>query len=369
MSKNRKNSSKTKRSNKRVVRRKDSRVLNVRSKRGKKRKAASGGLPLWLSRTLKISAAALFVFAIVFGVRRAIDHVLYESPKFKLAEIDYQTDGYVPKQRVLDIAKIDLGMNILRIDLEQTREELLRELPQVRKLEMVRDLPARLALRIEERHPIAWLGNPAKKSEPQKRRGGLLLDEEGVPMRCEELEDRFVDLPVVFSKSFKTAKPGRALDSKQVTAALGLVSEFADSFATSPVVLENLQVANAYSLLGTLNTGSEITFGLKDLPRQIKDLHVLLAEATRRGRPLMTANLLVKKNIPVRFGTGRSITAGLVPRALPVSEETPGVVASPPPRPATLTKRPKVRRSLPQSLAGSQDAVDSPRVRSILRVE
>ncbi len=355
MARNRKYNGKRKRANARSGRQR----LNVRAKSKRGTRARRAGAA---ARVAKVAAAVALVVLLVVGVRRAIDHLLFESPKFKLSVIDYETDGHLPRARVLDAAGVERGGNILRIDLDAARERILEGLPQVRGVEIVPDLPDRIAFRVEERHPVAWLGDPERPREPQKRRGGWLLDGDGVVVECERLEPRFVALPVVYAADYADAKAGRAIDSKAVRAAIELVGEIDGAFASSPVELDSLRVENRYSLIGYLNTGAEITFGLKEIGRQVDDLQVLLAEATRRGRALATANLLVKKNTPVRFaspGAGRP-----APRAQPVARPAPASDADPGPPGG----RPKVRRSVPRSATPRRGGGD-PVVRSILGVD
>lgn len=353
MKKNRKNNGKRKRSNARIGRQR----LDVRagSRRGTQVRRWAAGV-----RIAKIAAAAVLLLVLFVGLRRALDHFLFESPKFDLAVIDYQSDGYLTRAQVLDAAGVSAGVNILRIDLEQVRDDVLASLPQVRSVEVVRDLPDRIALTVEERYPVAWLGDIERPREPQKRRAGWLLDSEGVVLECERLEPRYIDLPVIFSTDYADAAAGLEIGSRPVLAAIDLIATFERGFDTSPVRLESLRVENRYSLTGLLNTGAEITFGLKEIPRQIDDLQVLLAEATRRGRALATANLLVKKNIPVRFAS--TLSTAPAPRALPVSARAPSTDSPP-------TRRRKVSRTAPKSVTSNRPTGVDPAVHSILGVD
>ena len=357
MSKNRKRTG-PKRGNARSGRRRASGRQKVNVRVTSKR-ASRARMGLLSRRWFKFGAAALLTLGLGYGLWRAADHLLFESPKFRLSVIDYQTDGYLSKGRILEEARVEPGVNLLRVDLDDARQRILAGLPWVREVEIVRDLPDRIAFKVEERHPVAWLGNSDRLLEPQKRRGGLLLDRDAVIVPCERLERRFIPLPVVFTDDYSDAIPGQPLESKTSLKAVELVIAAGHAFRGSPVELETVRPASDYSLAGRLNTGSEVVFGLVDFDRQMNDLRVLLAEATRRGRALATANLLVKKNIPVRFSSGAidDQAAVAAPRAIAVN---------PLDEPATgATQRRRVLRSLPTAPAGEGDPV----VRSILRVD
>ncbi|MFP6873066.1 MAG: FtsQ-type POTRA domain-containing protein [Verrucomicrobiales bacterium] len=261
-------------------------------------------------RIFKWAAAAVFIFAIAGGVYRGIDYFLFESPRFQINEISYQTDGNLGKERVLDCLELRTGENILRRDLEEMRGKILAELPRVREVNIVRDIPDRLSFDIKERFAVAWLGNTARLQVPQRCRGGLLVGSDGVVICCDILEPGFIALPVIFPGTQVAITPGSEIESTALLKGLEIVLVFADAFKTSPVKLQSLRVASAYSLVGYLNTGTEIIFGLDDISRQISNLKVLLDEATRRGQALATVNLLPKKNIPVRFTAIEDPVAG-----------------------------------------------------------
>lgn len=280
-------------------------------------------------KAFKWTAAVGIVLVVLGGVYRGVDSFLFESSKFLLREISYETDGNLSKGRVIKHAGVGLGENILRVNLKQARHQILSGLPKVREVKIIRDLPGHLTFRVRERTPVAWLNEPKSLGQQQKMSEGLLLDKLGVPFLCEEPASRFKSLPVIFSDQFSQLSPGQRVQSLPVLRGLSLMSAFSSAFKGSPVRLESLREASDYSLVGDLNTGSKITFGLDEIDRQVGDLKLLLAEATRRGRVIAAANVMVKKNTPVKFTTTFSadlpvlralpVTAPHTPRALPVS--------------------------------------------------
>ena len=265
------------------------------------RKASKLRWRIKFHKVLKWAAAAAFVCTIAVGVYRGIDYFLFESPRFRINEISYQTDGNLSRERLLDCLELQSGENILRLNLEEMRGKILEDLPRVREVNIVRDIPDRLCFDIKERFAVAWLGNTARLQEPQRCRGGLLVGSDGVVICCDVLEPGFIELPVIFPDAHVAIPPGSEIESVALLRGLEIVLVLADAFKSSPVKLKSLRVASAYSLVGYLNTGTEIIFGLEDISRQVSNLQVLLDEATRRGEALATVNLLPKKNIPVRF--------------------------------------------------------------------
>jgi cell division septal protein FtsQ len=274
-----------------------------------------------LQKLLKLGAVVAFVFTLAVGVYRGIDYFLFENPKFQVNEIFYSTDGNLGRERVLDCLGLRAGENILRLDLEAMREKILTELPRVREVNIIRDIPDRISFEIKERFAVAWLGNTARLQSPQRCLGGLLVGSDGVVIRCEMLERGYGNLPVIFPGEKITILPGSMIESVTLTKGLEIVLCCTIFFNKSPVNLKSLRVTSPYSLVGYLNTGTEVIFGLEDINRQISNLKVLLDEGTRRGEALATVNLLPKKNIPVRF-TELEVPAGAGVKVVPAAPES-----------------------------------------------
>ena len=89
--------------------------LNVRVN---SKKSVSVRRKLFMIRFLKWSAVAAILCVVVLGVYRGVDRFLFESPKFSLTKINYQTDGALPEARVLRNSGIKLGDNVLRINIK-----------------------------------------------------------------------------------------------------------------------------------------------------------------------------------------------------------------------------------------------------------
>ncbi|MCP4848432.1 MAG: FtsQ-type POTRA domain-containing protein [Verrucomicrobiaceae bacterium] len=261
-----------------------------------------------------------FIFTLVVGVYRGIDYFLFENPSFMVNEISYSTDGNLGKRRVLDCLGLRPGENILRLDLDEMRGKILADLPRVREVHIIRDIPDRISFDIKERFAVAWLGNPLRLQSPQRCLGGLLVGSDGVVIRCEMFEQGYEALPVIFPEEKITLLPGSMVESVALTKGLEIVLCCEKIFKNSPVKLKSLRVSSPYSLVGYLNTGTEVIFGLEAIDRQISNLKVLLDEGTRRGEALATVNLLPKKNIPVRF-TELEISGGAGPDVVPATPE------------------------------------------------
>ena len=109
--------------------------LNVRVN---SKKSVSVRRKIFLVRFLKWGVVTAILCVVLLGVYRGVDRFLFESPKFSLTEIKYQTDGALPEARVLKNSGIVLGDNILRINIKDARQRILSELPMIQDAEITR---------------------------------------------------------------------------------------------------------------------------------------------------------------------------------------------------------------------------------------
>lgn len=311
----RKNKRKDKRSRFRLrSRKKSNHSLNVRVN---SKKSISIRRRLFFLKVFKWSAVLTLAGLVLIGAYRGIDSFLFESPKFLLRNISYQTDGDLPRGRIVNYSGIEIGDNILRIDLKDVRRQIIDQLPQVKEVRIVRDLPGDISISINERVPVAWLNGIDDIGAEKKNVGGILLDLDGHAFLCEDSASRYDRLPVIFSEESLHMEAGQRVHALTVLRGLRLAVDFSTAFQSRSVRLKSLRSETDYSLIGYLNNNAEITFGLNEIDRQIGDLKLLLKEATRRGKVLATANVMVKKNTPVKFANSASRDLS-IPRALPV---------------------------------------------------
>mgnify|MGYP006096260117 CR=1 FL=1 len=294
--------------------RKSNHSLNVRVN---SKKSISVRRKIVFLKALKWSAVLAVTSLVLVGTYRGIDSFLFESPKFLLRHISYGTDGDLEKERIVKHSGVEIGGNILRIDLKDVRQQILDKFPQVKEVNIVRDLPSDLSIKINERVPVAWLNGIDDIGAEKKDKSGILLDANGYAFLCENSASRYDFLPVIFSEEALHIEPGQRIHSLTVLRGLNLFANFSTAFQASAVRLRSLRSETDYSLIGYLNTNAEIIFGLDEIDRQIGDLKLLLNEATRRGKVLAAANVMVKKNTPVKFAN--SVKRELsIPRALPI---------------------------------------------------
>ncbi len=138
---------------------------------------------LWKKR-LKTFAAALVLTA----APSAAVTWLMVSPRFAVSELAVVTGERVPEGWVREALAPVVGENLPRLPLAQA-EQILRHHPWVRGADLRKDLPARLTVRVAERHAVALLRAPD---------GLHYLDSAGVRIAAfDPAAARTVDLPLI----------------------------------------------------------------------------------------------------------------------------------------------------------------------------
>jgi len=129
-----------------------------------------GGLILLGGVILVVAAWGIWLLLGSFG------RMLYnENPRFALQEIKASTDGVLPSAILVEWSGVQTGENLFNLDLEAIRRRLERN-SVVRSAWVRRELPGTLFLRINERVPIARMGQV-------EGRMNWLMDAEGVVIK------------------------------------------------------------------------------------------------------------------------------------------------------------------------------------------
>ena len=179
------------------------------------------------------SAAALLLAVVALYVYSRVDQFLAGDPRFRLAEPP--SDGgespalriegavYASRAQILNAFSADYGRSVYLLPLGERRRTLLG-IDWVKDASVSRLWPDRLAVRIVERKPVAFIQLPEADSPASQR--VALIDTEGVILE-QPPRARFT-LPVLTGIRQEQSQPVRRL---RVATALRLVQELGDLVA------------------------------------------------------------------------------------------------------------------------------------------
>ena len=102
----------------------------------------------WLRVLGTVAATAAAAAAIV-----ASGYWVLTTERFAVVAVEVRGASRVPPPRILEASGIVHGQNLWRIDPERVRARL-EEMPEIRRADVVRELPNRVAIVVEERRPF-----------------------------------------------------------------------------------------------------------------------------------------------------------------------------------------------------------------------
>jgi len=266
------------------------------------------------TRMRLVSVALGVTFGTFFGLyvlwragEWALNRLVYENHSFAIKQVDIQTDGVISADQLRRWAGVKPGENLLALDLARVKRDL-ELVPLISSVSLERVLPRTLRIRVTEREAVAQVNVPRARPQGGVEVAVFHLDTEGyvmVPLdprqRTTPLNHTNDVLPVLTGVKMTEIQPGQSVESPQIRSALHLVGEFACSPMAGLVDLRRVDVASAEVLVVTTAQGSEVTFGLNDLERQLRRWREIHDQGQRQGKNLATLDLAVTNSIPARW--------------------------------------------------------------------
>lgn len=264
----------------------------------------------WRRRT-RVGATILAVVAMLvltcYGLYRAcafaVRRLVFENPRFALAQIIVDNDGALTPERVAQLAGVRVGLNLFSLDLAAVQRNL-ETIPLVRRVEVRRVLPARLFICVNERVPMARL----KAAGREAAETGLLIDRSGVVMQPLKLSDGSVvqpataqRLPVLTGVPMAGVRVGKQIESEPVYRALELLEAAGQSITGSLLEIEQVDLSRPRALVVTTRSRAVIRFDEENFPQQLRRLGVILNWARQRQKLVQSVDLTVNRSVPVAF--------------------------------------------------------------------
>jgi hypothetical protein len=247
-----------------------------------------------------VGGLVLFFTGLAAAGQSVITRALVASDRVILTDLDIRTNGTLNDARVLKETGLATGDNLLDIDIEAVKEDLVA-MPQVASAEVVRTLPDRLSIAIEERTPLAWLSCPPAGVLSMTSNGGYLLDTDGFVFRCDALLQEYLHLPVIHVREPSRIQDGVKIGPGPLQTAVEILHQNEDRLPGGEWDVREIEVLSGYSVDVRYRNDAVVTFGTSDLSRQFDDLVVIVGHAGDIGKHVQTLNLMVKRNIPVTY--------------------------------------------------------------------
>jgi cell division septal protein FtsQ len=162
---------------------------------------------------------------------------------------------------------VGVGENILKFDISSATEQMLSAYPEIRNIQIIRNFPDRLLLRVDARVPVAQVGE----------RSFFLIDDEGVTLT--DVRDEIIEgMPIIMGVRWKfLQKVGYKDDSTQVTRALALLKAVRESDFLNEHMLTRIDASDPRNITFFIEDGLEIKIGHSDFIERLDQLNKTLA--------------------------------------------------------------------------------------------
>ncbi len=219
-----------------------------------------------------------------FGGQWVYEQLFTYNPLFTVQVLDIRTDGVLQPADIRAHYHLQQGMNLFAVELRALHGYLMKT-PEVRSVDIQRQLPGTLTIRINERQAIARLMNP-----PQ------VLDREGHVFRFNSTMEK---LPLIIGCSVPGMPASGRITDQPVLDALTML-ELCARPRWSTVRPQSIDVAHPEYLELRLAGGERIWLGRSRLEERLDKLAAILKTQAERGQPITFLDLTVDRNIPVQ---------------------------------------------------------------------
>ncbi len=251
--------------------------------------------------TALIGMCAMTLCTVGFGTHFAIntflETALLKNPKYGLRAVKVETRGEYSQRQIRRAAGLRKGMNLWAMDLQRVQANIER-LPFVAQARVEKHLPDKLVIKIKERTPIAKV-----EGFGDFGRELFYIDTEQAMLfkpRSEEQHQRH--LPQIVGLRNTDLEAGQLLDENaKVRVALELLRMMDRTSLGTDLDFTFIDVAQPLCLRFTTTRGAVLTFRLDYLPEQLARLQEILAYANKREQRLLSVDLTLDRNVPVRF--------------------------------------------------------------------
>ncbi len=216
------------------------------------------------------------------------------NPQFVLRDVAIDHSGSVlTREEILRHSGVNKGQNLFEIDLKQVRANL-ELLPEVKRVQVRRQIPDRLAIKIEERQPIARV-----TTQQGVRWETYAIDEEGFIMNLGERD--LSDRPLITGAKISDLRVGNPVASPEIFQAIDMIRKCELTTLNALFEIESVDVSRNHMLLVQTVDGMRAKIGLEFMDHNLRRLEFILNDARRKGLRVATADLTVDRDVPVVF--------------------------------------------------------------------
>ena len=216
---------------------------------------------------------------------------LLTTPRFAIARVDVRGASRVPPERILAAAAIAPGTSIFRLDTGAVVGRIVT-IPEVRRAEIVRELPDRVVISVEERRPFTLV------------HAGRLhwLDEEG-RLLGPSSEAVAPSVPVVSGLSEDELASMRTAPGPKARAAIALIRALLRSGSVLAAEISEIDMSRREGPVLYTVDGVEVRLGVENWEERLARLEGVLAQVATQD--VRTVDLRFRDQVVFQRGGAR----------------------------------------------------------------
>jgi cell division protein FtsQ len=213
------------------------------------------------------------------------------SPRFAVVAVEVRGTSRVPPQRILEVSGIVHGVNVWRIDPDHVRARL-EALPEIRRADVVRELPNRVSIVVEERRPFTLVHSARLHWLAED---GRLLGEEKNAVATE--------VPVISGLSEDELATMRTKPGPRARAAITLIRALLRTGSTLTSEISEIDMSRSEGPVLYTVDGVEVRLGSEEWEERLARLEGVLGQVATGD--VQGVDLRFRDQVVLKRGTGK----------------------------------------------------------------
>lgn len=234
-----------------------------------------------LIRGLIVGAGAAFALTLQVGLVTW----LLTAPRFAVASVEVKGASRVSVERILAAAAIEPGTNLWRLDTDAVAVRV-GALPEIGRVELIRELPNRITIQVEERRPFTLVHT------------GRLhwLDEDG-HLLGEVARAVAPPAPVITGLSEEEVTQMRTAPSSKARTAIALIRALLRSGSPLAEEISEIDMSRRDGPVLYTIEGIEVRLGTEEWEERLARLEGVLAQMARQGTTVTGIDLRFRDQV------------------------------------------------------------------------
>jgi len=266
--------------------------------------ARSGRSRWWAAPLQWLLLVGVVLSTVIFGGRFLQDRWLHRIDRLALKQVLINSGGLLTEEDLRRLAGVDVGRNVLTVDLYQVRQRLLRH-PRIEEARVEIEFPDILRISVRERVPVARIILPPLGSA----QAYYLVDDLGavfLPFRRGDAPPDVLEseasLPNLTGVTLSGVVSGSQFKDERVLSALRCLAAFDRSPMIGVASVMEVDVAESGILRVVTRGGSKITLSSnRDFDRQLTEWFSVNQLGQRQGLAIAHLDLSVTNHPPLRW--------------------------------------------------------------------